>query len=180
MTEHETTHLSTDQLNAGLNEISDSPADAGRLEAIYIRLSEGERQSPQQVQLTKPGGVEGDRWKASGASAETQVTLMNARVLDLVAGGDRERWGLAGDQLIVDLDLSQQNTPPGQRLQIDDVILEISEVPHTGCRKFTARFGTDASRFINAPESAELNLRGLNARVVQSGTVNVGSEVRKV
>ena len=105
---------------------------------------------------------------------------MNARVLDLVAGGDRERWGLAGDQLIVDLDLSQQNTPPGQRLQIDDVILEISEVPHTGCHKFTARFGTDASRFINAPESTHLNLRGLNARVVQSGTVNVGSEARKV
>jgi MOSC domain-containing protein YiiM len=179
MTE-ETTHLSADQLNAGLANVLDSPADAGRLEAIYVRVAEGERQIPQQVQLTKPGGVQGDRWKASGGSPETQVTLMNARVLDLVAGGDRERWGQAGDQLIVDLDLSQQNTPPGQRLQIDDVILEISEVPHTGCRKFTARFGTDASRFINAPESTHLNLRGLNARVVQSGTVNVGSEARKV
>ena len=176
----ETTHLGADQLNAGLAKILDSPADTGRLEAIYLRVAEGEREIPQQVQLTKPGGVQGDRWKASGASVEAQVTLMNARVLDLVAGGDRERWGLAGDQLIVDLDLSQQNTPAGQRLQIDDVILEVSEVPHTGCRKFTARFGTDASRFINAPESANLNLRGLNAKVVQSGTVNVGSEVRKV
>lgn len=176
----ETTHLGADQLNAGLAKILDSPADTGRLEAIYLRVAEGEREIPQQVQLTKPGGVQGDRWKASGASVEAQVTLMNARVLDLVAGGHRERWGLAGDQLIVDLDLSQQNTPAGQRLQIDDVILEISEVPHTGCRKFTARFGTDASRFINAPESANLNLRGLNAKVVQSGTVNVGSEVRKV
>ncbi len=180
MTELKTTHLNTDQLNAGLENVLDSPTDAGRLEAIYVRIAEGERQIPQQVRLTKPGGVQGDRWKAAGGSAETQVTLMNARVLDLVAAGDHERWGLAGDQLIVDLDLSQQNTPPGQRLQIDDVILEISEVPHTGCRKFTARFGTDASRFINAPESANLNLRGLNARVVQSGTVNVGSEVRKV
>ena len=180
MTELDNTHLSTDQLHAGLDKVLASPTDTGMLETIYVRIAEGEREIPQQVRLTKSGGVQGDRWKATGASPETQVTLMNARVLDLVAGGDRERWGLAGDQLIVDLDLSQQNTPPGQRLQIDDVILEVSEVPHTGCKKFTERFGTDASRFINAPESADLNLRGLNARVVQSGTVNVGSEVRKV
>lgn len=176
----ETTHQSTEQLQAGLQQVLQSPADTGRLEAIYVRPSVGERQNPEQVQLTKPGGVKGDRWKASGASAETQVTLMNARMLDLVAGGDRERWGLAGDQLIIDLDLSQENTPPGQRLQIDDVILEVSEVPHTGCGKFTERFGTDAARFINATESAHLNLRGLNAQVVKSGIVKAGSEVRKV
>ena len=82
--------------------------------------------------------------------------------------------------MIVDLDLSRENTPPGQRLQIDDVILEVSEQPHTGCAKFTERFGTDASRFIGATASAQLNLRGLNARIVQSGTVQVGSEIRKI
>jgi MOSC domain-containing protein YiiM len=176
----ETTHQSTEQLQAGLADALQSPAAAGRLEAICLRSSVGERQSPQQAQLTIEGGVEGDRWKSSGASAELQVTLMNARVLDLVAGGDRQRWGAAGDQLIVDLDLSRENTPGGQRLQIDDVILEVSEEPHTGCAKFTERFGTDASRFIGATESAHLNLRGLNARIVQSGTVKVGSEIRKI
>ena len=180
MTDTNTTQLDTEQLQAGMGEILQSPADGGKLEAIYVRIAEGERETPSQVRLTKPGGVQGDRWKESGASEGMQVTLMNSRVLDLVAGGDRERWGLAGDQLIVDLDISKQNTPPGQRLEIDDVILEVSEIPHTGCRKFTERFGTDASRFINAPENADLNLRGINARIVQSGTVNAGSEVRKV
>jgi len=180
MSESKTTHMNTDQLQAGMETILQSPADGGTLEAIYVRISEGERQIPSEVRMTKTDGVQGDRWKTSGGNPKTQVTLMNSRVLDLVAGGDRERWGLAGDQLIVDFDLSQQNAPPGQRLQIDDVILEVSEVPHTGCRKFTERFGTDASRFINAPDSAELNMRGINALIVQSGTVNVGSEVRKV
>ena len=157
-----------------------SPADAGRLEAIYVRPSEGERERPQQARVTEPGGVEGDRWKTSGANPEAQVTVMNARILDLVAGGDRERWSLAGDQLIVDLDLSEKNLPAGQRLQIDDVILEVTALPHTGCRKFTERFGTDASRFINGDDLAHMHLRGINTKVVQSGTLHAGSQVRKV
>ena len=176
----ESTFLTTDQLQADLEHVSRSPKESGSLEAIFIRLPESGREAPETVQLTKTGGVQGDRWKASGASAEVQVTLMNVRVLDLVAAGDRDRRSLAGDQLIVDLDLSEDNLPTGQQIQIDDVILQVSEVPHTGCKKFVDRFGTDAGRFVNAPEVAHLNLRGINARIVRSGTVRVGAEVRKV
>ena len=74
---------------------------------------------------------------------------MNARVVGLVAG-DRDRWALAGDQLYVDLDLRHANLPPGTRLQVGSAILEVSDLPHTGCGKFTARFGSAAIRFINA------------------------------
>ena len=176
----ESSFLTTDQLQAGIDHVLQSPKESGSLEAIFIRLPESGREAPETVQLTKTGGVQGDRWKASGASAEMQVTLMNVRVLDLVAAGDRERRSQAGDQLIVDLDLSADNLPAGQQLQIDDAILEVSEVPHTGCRKFVDRFGADAGRFINAPDKAHLNLRGINARVVRSGSVSVGAGVRKI
>ena len=174
------TLLTTDQLQAGLEHVLQSPEETGSLEAIFIRLPESQREAPDKVALTKTGGVQGDRWKESGASADVQVTLMNVRMLDLVADGDRERRSQAGDQLIVDLDLSEENLPAGQQVQIDDVVLEVSEAPHTGCRKFVVRFGTEAARFINAPEVANLHLRGINARVVRSGTVHVGAEVRKV
>ena len=174
----ETTFVTTEQLQAGLERVRQSPREVGSLEAIFLRLSEGKREAPETVQLSKTGGVQGDRWRASGAPVETQVTLMNVRVLDLVSAGDRQRRGHAGDQLIVDFDLSESNLPAGQRLQIDDAILEVSATPHTGCRKFTERFGTDAARFVNAPDLTDLHLRGINAFVVRSGTVHVGAEVR--
>ncbi len=176
----EAAFVTTEQLQAGLERVLKSPRESGSLIAIFLRLSEGEREAPQEARLSKTGGVQGDRWRASGAPVNTQVTLMNVRLLDLVAAGDLQRRGLAGDQLIVDFDLSEGNLPAGQQLQIDDATLEVSAQPHTGCRKFTERFGTDASRFINAPDRADLHLRGINAFVVRSGTVQVGAEVRKL
>ena len=105
---------------------------------------------------------------------------MNARVVDLVAGGDRERWPLAGDQLYVDLDLRAENLPPGTRLQVGSATLEVTDVPHTGCAKFTARFGSEATRFINGKPHRELRLRGMNTRVVTPGTVRPGDTIRKL
>ena len=91
---------------------------------------------------------------------------MNARAAALVAG-DRERWPLAGDQLYVDLDLSGENLPPGTRLAIGSAVVEVTDEPHTGCKKFSARFGLDALEFVNSPEGRALNLRGINTRVVE-------------
>jgi MOSC domain-containing protein YiiM len=104
---------------------------------------------------------------------------MNARAIALIAG-DRDRWPIAGDQLYVDLDLSLDNLPPGTRLQIGDAVLEVSALPHTGCAKFSARFGADAARWINTPTGRALNLRGINARVVSSGQVRRGDAIRKL
>ena len=84
------------------------------------------------------------------ANPDAQLTLMNARVVALVAG-ERERWPLAGDQLYVDLDLSADNLPPGTRLAVGSAVIEVTPEPHTGCAKFSARFGSEALRFVNSP-----------------------------
>ena len=93
---------------------------------------------------------------------------------------DKARWPLAGDQLYVDLDLSDANLPPGTRLAIGTAVIEVTAQPHTGCQKFRARFGTDADKFVNSPVGKELHLRGINARVVQPGTIRAGDTVTKL
>jgi MOSC domain-containing protein YiiM len=105
---------------------------------------------------------------------------MGSRVIDLLAGGDQAAWPLAGDQLYVDLDLSVENLPAGTRLAIGAAVIEVTEPPHTGCAKFSARFGSEALRWVNAPEGRALRLRGLNARVVEPGIVRRGDVVRRL
>jgi len=159
--------------------------DGARLESIVVRPSTGERVLLDQVRLDPAFGVEGDDWAARGsgmtvdgsADPECQVTLINVRVLEAIEP-DRSRWPLAGDQLLVDLDLSVGALPPGTRIAIGSTILEMSEKPHTGCAKFSARFGSEALRWINTPEGREHRRRGANARVVHAGTVRVGDVVR--
>jgi len=104
---------------------------------------------------------------------------MNARTIALIAQ-TRERWPLAGDNLFVDLDLSGQNLPVGQRIAIGSVILQITEVPHTGCKDFAARYGVDALQFVNSPQGKQMSLRGLNARILQAGVVRTGDRVQKL
>jgi MOSC domain-containing protein YiiM len=104
---------------------------------------------------------------------------MNARAAVAIAG-DRERWALAGDQLYVDLDLSTANLPPGSRVQIGSAVIEFSESPHTGCAKFSGRFGVDALKFVNSSVGRELRLRGANCRVVVPGTIRQGDAIRKL
>ena len=75
--------------------------------------------------------------------------------------------------------LDQESLPAGSRLAIGDtVVVQISEEPHTGCAKFSARFGSDALKFINSPEGRELRLRGVNAHVIVPGTISTGDAVR--
>jgi MOSC domain-containing protein YiiM len=108
-----------------------------------------------------------------------QLTIMNARVIDLLAQ-KHERWQLAGDQLYVDLDLSGDNLPPGTHLAIGSAVVEVTAQPHTGCRKFSARFGQDAVKFVNSEEGKELRLRGVNARIVRGGVIKQGETVKKL
>jgi MOSC domain-containing protein YiiM len=108
-----------------------------------------------------------------------QLNIMNSRVIALVAQA-KDRWPLAGDQLFVDMDLTAANLPPGTRLALGSALIEVTDQPHTGCAKFVERFGVDAMKFVNAPERKELNLRGINAKVVRSGVIRVGDLMRKV
>jgi MOSC domain-containing protein YiiM len=110
---------------------------------------------------------------------EMQINIMNARAIALIAQ-TKDRWQLAGDQFYVDLDLSEENLPPKSRLKIGSAILEITEVPHNGCIKFTKRFGKDSVKFVNSKIGKQLHLRGLNAKVIKSGTVKTGDIVKKI
>ncbi len=151
-----------------------------------IRPATDLREALQQGELSPERGLHGDRWAKGGATREggrpdpdMQLTLMNARTIALVAG-DPARWPLAGDNLYVDLDLSDDNLPPGTRLAVGSAVLEVSAAPHTGCNKFAARFGLEATRFVNSREGKRLHLRGINAKVLEPGTVTVGDLVRKL
>ncbi len=182
-----TKYLSTMELEAGMPHIHQSPKEQGLLKMIVRRPGEDEREVIELAELDLLDGLVGDNWKARGsrhtpdgsANQSAQITVMNSRTIELVAQ-DQDRWPLAGDQLYIDMDLSQDNLPPGTRLAIGSAVIEVSAAPHTGCKKFSARFGVDAMKFVNSNEGKELRLRGVNTRVVQGGVIHVGDVVRKV
>jgi hypothetical protein len=179
-------HLSTAELEAGLSEVRDSPSDRGTVELIARRPCVDERELLTEATLDTAAGLVGDTWpmRRSTRTADgsphpgMQVTVMNSRAALLVAR-DPGRRVLAGDQLYVDLDLSPANLPPGTRLAMGSAVLEVTDEPHLGCAKFAARFGQDAWRFVNSRAGRALRLRGLNARVVVSGTVRTGDLISK-
>jgi len=172
--------VSTGNLRAGLEQVRAAPRE-GSLELIVRRPAEGEREVLEEAELDVERGLVGDSWSLRGRrpNPKAQLTLMSARAAALIAG-DRDQWPLAGDQLFVDLDLSGANLPPGTQLAIGSAIVEVSDLPHLGCGKFTERYGAEAREFVNSPEGVALNLRGINALVVQSGTVRRGDAVRKL
>lgn len=181
------TYLSRVELEAGLEHIRQSPKDLGAVQMIVRRPHVDEREILEEAELTLDDGLTGDNWKFRtsrhtpdrSANPEAQITVMNARLIALVAQIE-ERWPLAGDQLYLDIDLSEDNLPPGTRLAIGSAIIEVTATPHTGCKKFSSRFGVEAMKFVNSVEGKQLHLRGLNTRVVQAGTFRVGDQVRKV
>jgi MOSC domain-containing protein YiiM len=173
-------HATAEELLAGLDHVRSSPAGLGTVELLVRRPAEGLREVLDEAELDLEVGLVGDRWHlGSSPTNDSQLTLMNARLAQLVARS-RERWPLAGDQLYVDLDLSVENLPAGTHLAVGETVVELAEVPHTGCAKFSARFGTEALKFVNKSPGRELRLRGANARVVTAGTVRVGDPVTKL
>jgi MOSC domain-containing protein YiiM len=172
-------YVSAALLESGLDEIRRSPSGEGRVELIVRRPAKNEREAVPEAMLDCAEGLIGDTWAEGTAHPDTQLTLMNARVALLVAG-EADRRQLAGDQLYVDFDLSQENIPSGTRLELGSAVVEITSPPHLGCNKFAERFGPDARRFVNSPVGRELRLRGVNARVVVAGIVRVGDRVRKI
>ena len=181
-----TASTSTSELEAGLGHVRAAPSDEGILELIVRRPAVDEREVVEQAELDVDDGLVGDNWRARGRSGgrrppnpDAQITVVSSRAIALAAG-ERDRWPLAGDQLYVDLDISAENLPPGTRLAIGTAVIEVTAEPHTGCKKFAARFGLETLEHFNSPEGRAVNLRGINTRVVQSGAVRVGDVVRKL
>lgn len=179
--------LSSAELERGLEHILASPKDNGSVELIVRRPNVDERESVDRARLDVDQGLVGDSWLSRGsrhmpggvADPDMQLNIMNSRVAALVAN-DPDRRELAGDQLYLDMDLSYDNLPPGTRLSIGDAIVEVTEPPHTGCKKFAARFGKDAMVFVNSGRGKQLNFRGINARVVRSGNITLGDIAAKL
>ena len=180
-------HLTRAELEAGLGEIRQSPKTEGELKMIVRRPEVEAREVLTEGELDLKEGLVGDNWIKRGSSStpdgssnpDTQLNIMNTRVIDLITQ-DKERWQLAGDQLFIDIDLSQENLPAGTQLSLGTSIIEVTPEPHTGCQKFVKRFGADAMKFVNSPVGRELGLRGICAKVVQAGTIRVGDVVKKL
>jgi MOSC domain-containing protein YiiM len=179
-------HPSRQGLEAGLGQILDSPRDRGQVVLVVRRPAVGVREIAAEAMLDEVEGLAGDNWLGRGSTStpngsadpQRQVTVMNARVAALVAGG-MERVPLAGDQLYVDLDLSVGNLPAGSLVAVGQAVLQVSEAPHLGCAKFVQRFGAEAMRFVNSRTGRRLRLRGMNTRVVVPGVVHPGDLAAK-
>ncbi len=178
-------HRTREELEAGLDHVRSSPPGAGVVELIVRRPDVDEREVLDQAVLDVEEALVGDNWRVRGRSGgrpsnpNAQITVANTRAIGMIAG-PRELWPLAGDQLYVDLDLSLENLPPGTRLEVGAAVLEVTEDPHTGCAKFSERFGLAALELVSSPEGRALNLRGINTRVVNTGAVRAGDAIRRL
>lgn len=180
-------HLTMAELEAGIATIRAAPKDEGLLQLIVRRPQIDEREVLEEGELDPVAGLIGDSWGRRGSSRtkdgsphpDMQINVINARVAALVAQ-DKSRWQLAGDQLYLDMDLSEENLPAGTRVVIGSAVIEVTPPPHTGCKKFVARFGLEAMKFVNSAVGRQLHLRGINAKVVQPGVIRVGDVARKV
>jgi len=180
-------HLTAEELQAGLDHIRRSPQDGGLLDLIVRRQAVNEREVLEYGDLDLVAGLVGDTWNRrrskttpdGSPNIEMQITVINSRAASLVAR-DESRWQLAGDQLYLDMDLSAANLPAGTRLALGAAVIEVTAPPHLGCQKFVARFGLEAMKFVNSPVGRDLRLRGLHARVIQSGRICKGDRAHKV
>jgi len=159
-----------------------SPAPAatrGPIRLLVARLGGGKHRELERAMLSSARGLDGDRWvHGTNADPDRQLTLMNATVATLVCNG--LPLHLPGDNVLVDLDLGEDTTPIGTRFRLGTALVEVTDKPHLGCKKFQARFGDDAMRWVNATSLRGRRLRGVNARVLEDGEVAVGDLAERI
>jgi MOSC domain-containing protein YiiM len=162
--------LPLDVLEARFAAAPPAPTDVGRVRFLVTRHRNGRREALERASMTPESGMVGDSWSRQRHPAlEAQLAVMQFDVADLIANG--QPLALFGDQLFLELDLSETNLPVGTVLRAGTVMLEVTPEPHNGCRKFRARFGDAALHFVSNRESRHLNLRGVYMRVTEAGEV---------
>jgi hypothetical protein len=175
---------SFEDLEAALDHIRAAPKAAGPIELIARRPALGTREVIDRARFSLQLGLVGDGWprrasKKTGApDPDQQITLMGTRAIAAIIP-ERDGWLGAGDQLFVDFDFSDDNCPPGTELEVGTAVLRVSAQPHRGCAKFTTRFGSDVTRWVNSDVGRQLNLRGVNAQVIVEGEVRRGDLLRR-
>ena len=181
------TYRTAEQLQAGMADVLEAPKTEGPVRLVVRRPAKGQREILEVGRIDTEEGLVGDDWirrpnKTTGLpSPHAQVTIMNARAAELVSGDpEPSAWAQCGDQLYVDLDLSEANMPVGTRVQVGEAILEIQAEPHTGCLQFREWWGAEALRHIGTAEGLSLRLRGANTCVVRAGAVRPGDSARKL
>lgn len=178
--------ITADQLDSAIDDVQTAPSDNGTVALVVARPAIGERRVLELGELVPGRGLVGDNYVERGntrtpdglADPLAELNVMSLRALRSVAGDDPLEWERAGDQLIVDFDLSTENLPAGSRLRVGTAVIEVTTKPHNGCAKFSDRFGIDAARWVNSRK--ELRLRGLCAVVIETGVVAPGDPITKL
>ena len=169
-----------EQLESLWKDVPALPREQGTVRHIVVRKARGVHDVVETAELSPELGVHGDRWKADDGDPLAQVTLMNIHVVRLILAADDQPLHTPGDNFLVDLDLSEAALPAGTRLRLGEALLEVTAEPHLGCKKFRERFGAGALAWVNDKSNRHLRLRGVNCRVIESGMVSVGDDVRAV
>jgi len=164
-----------EELEEGLDALPRGPWDRGRVELIVARTAGGRRERPDRVRLEADAGIPGDAW---GRQQGRAITAMEFDVAELIANG--QPLALFGDNFYLTLDLSTDNLPAGSRVRVGGAVLEVTAMPHNGCRKFRARFGANALQFVSKTELRHRNLRGIYMRTVEGGEIAPGDPVEVI
>jgi len=171
-------HLDRQALEVGIASLR-APRDEGSVELLVARGTGGERKLPPEVVLTVHDGMPGDRWASQiKYGPDYQLATTRADYARLIANG--QPLELHGDNLYLQLDLSSENLPVHSLLHVGDALLQVTPIPHDGCKKWVQRFGLCSMQLNLDPAYRQLHLRGIYLRVVSDGRVRIGDRVRIV
>ncbi len=174
-------------LAAALPVILAAPRTDGEIRLLCVRPRPNQRTFPDSLTLPRATGVVDD-FEASrpwltlpdgSPDPRNQVSLMSARVLDLV-WRSRDPRHHPGDNIAVDLDLSHANLPTGTLLKVGTAILCVSDEPNDGCVKWKVRCGKDAYAWVREMPHVPYRLRGLYCSVKQDGVVTLNDRISPI
>lgn len=165
-------------LNAALPQVMACAKTDAAISCLCLRPDRGTRAFPDRLILTQAQGVVGDRWLTTAwltlpdgsPDPRVQVSILPQRVLDLV-WTDRENTPHPGDQIVADLNMSEENLPIGTLIRAGSAVLRVSDEPNLGCVKWKVRYGADALTWVESHPT--LRLRGVLCSVEQDGIVNL-------